>query len=231
LDKLAKRLERRQAAEKDAAAAEEAGDAENFDKFSRRTVKVTRVHNDECKRLLALMGVPYVEAPCEAEAQCAALCKAGKVFAAGSEDMDTLTFSSPVLLRHLTFSEARKMNISEVHLDQVLAGLELTHDQFIDMCILLGCDYCDSIRGIGPKRAYELIKQHGDIETILQKLDPKKYSVPENWPYKDARELFRNPDVKDPADCELVWKDPDEEGTVEFLVKEKGFKYVNLLAG
>ncbi len=218
-------MERRQAAEKDAAAAEEAGDTENFDKFTRRTVKVTRVHNDECKRLLALMGVPYVEAPCEAEAQCAALCKAGKVFAAGSEDMDTLTFHSPVLLRHLTFSEARKMNISEVHFDKVLEGLGLNYDQFIDMCILLGCDYCDSIRGIGPKRAYELIKQHGNIETIIEKLDSKKYNVPENWPYKDARELFKTPDVQDPEEINLVWKDPDEEGIVDFLVKEKNFKY------
>ena len=64
------------------------GDQENFDKFSRRTVKVTKEHNAECQRLLKLMGIPFVEAPGEAEAQCAALAKAGKVYAAGSEDMD-----------------------------------------------------------------------------------------------------------------------------------------------
>lgn len=82
------------------------------------------------------------------------------MFAAGSEDMDTLTFRAPVLLRHLTFSEARKMPISEIFLDRVLEGLELTMDQFIDLCILLGCDYCDSIKGIGPMRAMQLIKEH-----------------------------------------------------------------------
>lgn len=48
-----------------------------------------------------------VQAPCEAEAQCAALVKAGLVYATGTEDMDALTFGSKVLLRHLTFSEAR----------------------------------------------------------------------------------------------------------------------------
>ena len=47
------------------------------------------------------------QAPCEAEAQCASLVKAGKVYATGTEDMDALTFGSSVLLRHLTFSEAR----------------------------------------------------------------------------------------------------------------------------
>jgi flap endonuclease-1 len=107
--------------------------------------------NEECRRLLKLMGIPFVIAPCEAEAQCAELCKSGKVFAAGSEDMDTLTFQSPILLRHLTFSEARKMPIIEVHLDSVLAGLEMNMDQFVDLCILLGCDYCDSIKGIGVR--------------------------------------------------------------------------------
>ncbi len=72
--------------------------------------------------------------------------------------------------------------------------------QFIDLCILLGCDYCDTIRGIGPKRALQLIKQYGDIETILKHLDTKKYTVPDNFPYKEVRELFKAPDVKKGAD-------------------------------
>jgi flap endonuclease-1 len=76
---LRKRLERRGEAEKGLEDAKEDGNVENIDRFARRTVKVTKEHNDECKRLLKLMGIPYVEAPSEAEAQCAALAKAGKV--------------------------------------------------------------------------------------------------------------------------------------------------------
>ena len=62
------------------------------------------------------MGVPYIQAPCEAESQCAQLVKAKLVDAVGTEDMDALTFGSTLLLRHLTFSEARKMPIKEFHL-------------------------------------------------------------------------------------------------------------------
>jgi len=169
------------------------------------------------------MGVPVIEAPCEAEAQCAALNKAGKVFAAGSEDMDTLTCGTKVLLRHLTYSEARKEPILEIHLDKVLKGLELTMDEFIDLCILLGCDYSGKIKGVGPKRALEYIKKYGSIEKIVANLDKDKFQIPENFPYQEIREYFKNPEVTPADECDLTFSDPDEEGLIQFLCKEKGF--------
>lgn len=122
-----------------------AGTAEDIDKLARRQVRVTKEHNEECKKLLALMGIPCVtvsdsascqerqlismKAPGEAEAQCAELARAGKVYAAGSEDMDTLTFNSPILLRHLTFSEAKRMPISEIQLSVALEELGMDMDR------------------------------------------------------------------------------------------------------
>uniref|UniRef100_A0A0P4W461 Flap endonuclease 1 n=1 Tax=Scylla olivacea TaxID=85551 RepID=A0A0P4W461_SCYOL len=220
---LAKRKERREEAQKALEKAEEAGNAEDVEKFSRRLVKVTKTHTEEAKTLLRLMGIPYVEAPCEAEAQCAALAKAGKVYGVATEDMDALTFGTPILLRHMTFSEARKMPIKEFHLSRVLEGLELKQEEFIDMCILLGCDYCDSIKGVGPKRAIELIRSHKSLESVVKQLDPKKYPVPEDWPFAEARNLFIEPEVTDPADIELKWSEPQEEKLVEFMCEEKGF--------
>lgn len=70
---LNKRQERREEAQKSLDKATEAGDKVEIDKFNRRLVKVTKEHAEEAKQLLTLMGIPYVEAPCEAEAQCAAL--------------------------------------------------------------------------------------------------------------------------------------------------------------
>ncbi|KAK9884016.1 hypothetical protein WA026_004951 [Henosepilachna vigintioctopunctata] len=220
---LGKRAEKRAEAQKALDKATEAGDTAEVDKFTRRLVKVTKQHGEEAKELLALMGVPYIDAPCEAEAQCAALVKAGKVFATATEDMDALTFGSSVLLRHMTFSEARKMPIQEIHLSKILESMDLTLDQFIDLCILLGCDYTDSIKGIGPKKAVALINEHKSIEEILKNIDTTKYPPPENWSYKAARRLFVEPEVTDPETIELKWSDPDEEGVVRFLCGDKQF--------
>ncbi|OWF35194.1 flap endonuclease 1-like [Mizuhopecten yessoensis] len=220
---LAKRKERRDVAEKALAEAEEKGDAENVEKFSKRLVKMNKGHIDDCKVLLKHMGIPFIEAPGEAEAQCAALVKSGKVFATSTEDMDALTFGTTVLLRNLTVSEARKLPIKEYYYSKILEEIGLQKDEFIDLCILLGCDYCESIRGIGPKRAIDLIKQHKSIEEILKHLDTKKYTVPEDWMFKEARRLFQEPDVTEPDDIDLKWTEPDEEGLIHFMCQEKNF--------
>jgi flap endonuclease-1 len=126
---LAKRFQRKTEAHAAAEEAKETGTAEDVEKFSRRTVRVTREHNQECQQLLKFMGIPFIIAPTEAEAQCATLARGGKVYAAASEDMDTLTFNTPILLRHLTFSEQRKEPILEIHLDKVLEGLGMEREQ------------------------------------------------------------------------------------------------------
>ncbi|GAB1205739.1 Elongation of fatty acids protein 2 [Aspergillus pseudonomiae] len=225
---LAKRTARKAEATEAHEEAKETGTAEDVEKFSRRTVRVTRDHNTECKKLLKLMGIPYIDAPTEAEAQCAVLARAGKVYAAASEDMDTLCFEAPILLRHLTFSEQRKEPILEIHLSRALEGLDMDRNQFIDLCILLGCDYLEPIPKVGPNTALKLIREFGSLEKVVEHMesDPKKkYVIPEDWPYQDARELFLNPDVREAShpDCDFKWEAPDIEGLVEFLVKDKGF--------
>lgn len=67
------------------AEAREEGDEERMNMFSKRTIRVTKEQTDECKKLLSLMGIPYIEAPSEAEAQCAEMCKGGLVYATGTE--------------------------------------------------------------------------------------------------------------------------------------------------
>ncbi|CAG2167418.1 unnamed protein product [Oppiella nova] len=170
---LTKRAERRKEAENKLADALEEQDIDNINKFNKRVVRVTRQHNSDCKKLLQLMGLPVIESPSEAEAQCAQLCKEGLVYATATEDMDALTFGSPRLIRNLTSGNNEK--VKEYYLDKVLEGLEMTHNQFIDLGILMGCDYCDSIKGIGGKKGLELMKAYGSIEQILE----QKYGITE----------------------------------------------------
>jgi flap endonuclease-1 len=181
---LAKRLARRAKAQADLAEATEQGQVDDMDRFSRRLVKVTKQHNDDCKELLRLMGVPVITAPCEAEAQCSELAKKGKVYGTATEDMDALTFKSPKLIRKLTFSQSskEKQPILEIDFDTVIKGLGLEYEQFVDLCILCGCDYCSTIKGIGPKTALKLIKQYKNLETIVNVLKKeKRYTIPHDW--------------------------------------------------
>ncbi|GMT00345.1 hypothetical protein PENTCL1PPCAC_22519, partial [Pristionchus entomophagus] len=221
---LQKRAQRREDTEKQLKEAEEEGDTEAVQKFERRLVKVTKEHNEEVKKLLRLMGIPIVEAPCEAEAQCAQLVRSGKVYGTATEDMDALTFGSNILLRNMTASEAKKLKVKEIHLARVLEAFEMTMEEFVDLCIMLGCDYCGTIRGVGPKKAFELIKKYSTIETVLENLDTTKYPPPSEWPYKRARELFVAPEVTKGSEIELEWKDADVEGVVAYMSGEKNFE-------
>jgi len=178
---LSKRREKREKAQAALQVAQEDQNVAELDKQSKRLVRAGQKENEDCQTLLRLMGVPVVLAPCEAEAQAAALAKAGKVYAVGTEDMDALTFATPVLLRKMTFANASKSMIQTIQYDKAIAGLNLTHAQFVDLCILLGCDYCDTIKGVGPKTALKLIREHGNIETILENIDRTKFTVPDSW--------------------------------------------------
>ncbi|XP_027163993.1 flap endonuclease 1 [Coffea eugenioides] len=221
---LAKRFSKRADATEDLDEAVETGNKEDIEKFSKRTVKVTKQHNEDCRKLLRLMGVPVIEATSEAEAQCAALCKSGKVYAVASEDMDSLTFGAPKFLRHLMDPSSKKIPVMEFEISKVLEELNFTMDQFIDLCILCGCDYCDSIRGIGGQTALKLIRQHGSIESVIENINRERYQIPDDWPYQEARKLFKEPEVvTDENQLDFKWNAPDEEGLINFLVKENGF--------
>lgn len=92
-------------------------------------------------------------------------------FATATEDMDALTFGTKYLLRGFN---AKKAPITQISHLEVLEGLGMTQSEFVDLCILCGCDYSPSITGIGPMTSYKLLKQHGTIEGLLEALrDPQ----------------------------------------------------------
>lgn len=226
-EELEKRMERRSEAERSLKEAIEAGDKEAMEKFSKRTVRVTKKQNEDCQKLLELMGVPVVLAPSEAEAQCAQMCKDGLVYAVATEDMDALTFGAPRLVRHLMAAPSKEKEVTEFDYNKMLEELQLNAEAFIDLCILSGCDYCSTIRGIGGITALKLLKQHHSIENVIDALKegPKKDKyVFDDFHYERARELFKNPEVLKKEELPaLKWAPIDAEPLVDYLVKEKNF--------
>ncbi|XP_053544641.1 probable flap endonuclease 1 homolog isoform X2 [Ictalurus punctatus] len=176
----------------------------------------------EFLRLLMLLGVPCVQAPSDAEAFCAQLVSSGVVDAVASEDMDTLAFGGTVLLRQL--NAKRVSEVMEYSLPKLLEILQLTQKEFVDLCILLGCDYCDKITGLGPSRALKLIQQHRNIEDVMLNINTKTHRVPLGWQYQAARKLFLDsPRSELPH---LQWSEPNEPELVNFLCQEKHLKLV-----
>ncbi|XP_022610639.1 probable flap endonuclease 1 homolog [Seriola dumerili] len=188
-------------------------------RFPNRT-GIASSQTKDCLHLLRLLGVPFIQAPGDAEAMCAWLVRAGTVDAVASEDMDSLPFGANILIRQL--NAKKDSEVIEYSLPKLLQKLQISHEEFVDLCILLGCDYCDKIAGLGPRRALTLIQKHRTIENVVLNVNRKTHPVPHFWKYKEARKLFLDaPQIETP---ELIWTEPDEEALVSFLCHVKYVK-------
>ena len=151
------------------------------------------------------------------------------MYAAASEDMDTLTFGAPRLVRRLWGAEKAEMPILEISHDKILSGLELTEEQFVDVCILAGCDYAEPIKGIAATTALKEVKKHGSLKGVVESIDASR--LPKDVDYDEVRQLFLHPEVLDPEKVELKWTEPDEAGLIKYLCEEKGFNEARIQGG
>jgi flap endonuclease-1 len=108
-------------------------------KFFKRCVSITKEQMDDCRELLTAMGLPYINATEEADSVLADLCKNNMVHAVLTEDMDILTFGAPRIIRNVM---SLNKPIIEINLNDILTTLNITHNEFIELCIYFGCDYC-----------------------------------------------------------------------------------------
>jgi flap endonuclease-1 len=193
--------------------------------YAQATSRLKDYMADDSKRLLNLVGVPWIQAPSEGEAQAAYLVKQREADYCASQDYDSLLFGATHLLRNVTISGRRKLPRKNVYievqpetveLNMVLKELNITYEQLIDVGILIGTDFNpEGVKGVGPKTALKLIQQHGTIENVMLKetqfpVEPQR-----------IREIFLRPKVTD--NYKLAWKTPDVDGTVDFLCREKDF--------
>lgn len=212
---IAARSAVRREAEKEWKKALAAGDLEKARIKASQSSRLNKEMVDQSKELLSLLGIPCIQAPGEGEAQASNMTRKGDVWSAASQDFDSLLFGADRLVRNLTISGRRRGRgggpaIPElVLLDSALEALEVTREQLVDMAMLVGTDFNEGVRGIGPKKALQMIKKHGDIETVCEK---EGFDV-EN--VQRVREIFLEPLVS--VDYSLERSEPDEDGTVAYL--------------
>ncbi|RLG74841.1 MAG: flap endonuclease-1, partial [Thermoprotei archaeon] len=224
---LSERMSLKEEAKKKYEEAVAAGDLEAARRYAQMASKLTTEMVEDAKRLLSAMGIPWVQAPSEGEAQAAYMASKKDVWASASQDYDSLLFGTPRLVRNLTISGRRKLPRKNVYieikpevieLEKVLKALGITREQLIDIAILLGTDYNpEGVKGVGPKTALRLIKTYGSIDRALKALPDAKFPVPPD----KIKELFLKPEVTD--SYKLEWGEPKEDEVIGILVKEHDF--------
>ncbi|HIQ49788.1 MAG TPA: flap endonuclease-1 [Nanoarchaeota archaeon] len=215
--------------------AKEIGDIEEIRVTAQATAILTKEMVEQAKALLSAMGVAWVQAPSEGEAQCACLARAGKVFAAASQDYDALLFGAPILVRNLSITGKRKVPRKDIYieikpeiieLETVLKELKITREQLIMLAMLVGTDYNPGIKGYGPKKALELVRNCKTLDTLLKKIDWEKQFKEHGMEPIDAHaifEFFLNPPCKKIEKIEF--SAPDKEKIIKLLVDEFEFSY------
>ena len=162
-------------------------------KYFKRTVSISKKQYAECMELLDYMGIPYIEAPEEADSQCAELVKCGIADGVLTEDMDIMTFGAAKIYRNLSSYEKDKLSISLV---DVLTELKLNYEQFVELCILFGCDYNEKIRDLEPINIYNYYIKHKNIKDTLNNMHDDNIKLPDFSESETYKNYFMNPPVK-----------------------------------
>lgn len=220
---IEERIARREKAKQEYEQALAEGDLKKAFSKAQQTARMTPEILDTSKQLLRLMGIPVVQAPSDGEAQAAYMCGKGDVYAAASQDFDSILFGAPLLVRNLTITGRRKVPGKQLYRDvkteiidskEMLDSLGITREQLVDVCMMIGTDFNTGINGIGPKKGLKLIQKHGTLEKVMEETD---IDIPG---YEDVREIFLNGPRSD--DYVVKAGEMDRDGVLS-LMTEYGF--------
>lgn len=221
----AKTIEQRKAIKEEAMEkweeAKAAGNIEEARKFAIRTSRMSPYILESSKKLLDYMGIPYVQAKGEGEAQGAYMVGQGDAWAVASQDYDCLLFGAPRIIRNLTLSGGLS-NLEYLELQKVLEDIDLTREQLIDVALMVGTDFNEGIHGIGAKTGLKLIRNNTLEDILVQKGITEVNVEPD-----ELRDIFLKHDVN--TDYEIKFKSAKKDKLVEFMCEEHGFSESRVL--
>ena len=222
---LQARREYREQAKREWRVAVEQGDYSTAWSKAVRMDSLSKAMQEDAKKMLGLLGIPWVQAPEEGEAQAAYIARKGEVWAANSRDYDAVLFGAPRLVRYVTISGQEFLSGSRtsrplipelIELKDLLRVQGITREQLIDLAILIGNDFNARLPGVGPKTGLKLIKKYGALENL-----PQEYRDQLPGEMQDIRDIFLQPTVTDEYD--LKFNELDENGLRRFLCDERDF--------
>jgi flap endonuclease-1 len=222
-------------AEKARKEALERGDEKEAFKYAQRSSRLSDEMVGQSKTLLSAMGVPWIQAPGEGEAQATLMAKKGDAWAVGSQDFDCLLYGAPILIRNMTITGKRKLPGKDeykevlpeiVELSKFKEEYDIDQRELIAIGVLVGTDYNDGIKGIGPKRALKIVKENGNLEEIS---DLEVYDDFEVDPLEVER-IFLDPKVLEDYD-DITWSEPSVEKVKDFLCEKHDFSESRVESG
>lgn len=160
-------------------------------------IYINKTDTDMMKVFFDLLNVPYLSANGEADILCANLYKSNRITVCLSDDTDMLALGCGKTIKMVDGK------VYECDLSYILEKLELTNEQFIEMCLLFGCDYIRPSFRLENDDAYESIKKFGSIEKIINSnthelisnSNIKFQSFIEN--YQRIKQMYLHPDNSD----------------------------------
>ncbi|MCL5413354.1 MAG: flap endonuclease-1, partial [Candidatus Marsarchaeota archaeon] len=232
---LEARANRRENALKEWERARREGQVEEARTHAMASTKINKEIVGSSKELLMHMGIPFMQAPSEGEAQGAVLVRDGLAYASASQDYDSFLFGADVVIRNLTISGRRKLPMKNVWIEvkterimlkNLLDSLEIDRLQLIHLGMLIGTDFNSGIARVGPKTALKIVKEHRSLDDINTYLK-SKYGTEFDSDPKEVEGIFTNPETNHASASEFnsMIKDavPDKDSIIRFMCSEHGF--------
>lgn len=232
---LEARANRRRAAEAEWQKAKAAGQLEEARTHAMASTKINQEIIESSKELLGYMGIPYIQAPSEGEAQASRMVRDGLVYATASQDYDSFLFGSDVVIRNLTISGRRKLPKKNIYIEvkpervilsDLLKHLQISREQLIHLGMLVGTDFNTGIEKVGPKTALKIAKEYKTLEKMSAYVK-EKYGIELDYDPQQVEDIFMKPETSEVSrkdfDAMVNNAKPDKEKIIKFMCSEHGF--------
>lgn len=173
---------------------------DKLERIKNQNVRVIYNDIELVQDMVKTLCIPYFQAPSEAEAMCSWLTRYNILDGVLTEDTDVLAYGAKMYLSKLNISTN---TCTLVDYSNILKELQLTEEQFTELCIMCGCDYNQRIKGIGPVRILKILRKYSSIDNFI-KSEGHKYADCEILNHKRIKQLFTTPDESSVSNIEML---------------------------